>query len=140
MKAWIANAAGLALVAAAGNAGAQSIAVMTCTLPRYASSASPSGTATLIREDRVFRISRGSFQEWIPAERKFGPNLCVAFACVANGDRSEGTISSASVTYTVGINHDKGGGYWRAVGASGLAETEGACRRTADPSSPTPGP
>jgi hypothetical protein len=135
---WIAQAVGLALVAQAGAAAAQGPTILSCTIVRPAATG---GSASGVREERVFRIGPGSLQEWEQDVRHFGPNLCEVFACAANRDRSEGTITSASVAYTIGVDHKTGVGYWRSVvpvsGAIG-AETKGACRQTADPSTPAP--
>lgn len=133
MKTWIAQVVGLALVAQAGAAAAQSPTVLSCTIARRAPAAA-GAPASVVHEERVFRVGPGSLQEWERDVRHFGPNLCGVFACAANGDRSEGTITSASVAYTIGVDHKTGVGYWRSMGASGLAETNGACRQTVDPS------
>ena len=98
--------------------------VLACDIP------SPPGRAiaTAAPHERIFRVGPGSIQEWNDSSREFGPNLCAAFGCVKTADRSEGTISSASVAFTVGVVNSTGQGYWRAAGASGLAVTRGACR------------
>jgi hypothetical protein len=133
MSRWIACGLGLALAAGAGDVQAQAPVVLVCsmTLP---SGPTPGSVKPAIREERVFRIGRGSFEEWRPAERKYGPNLCEAYGCSANAQRTEGAISSASVSYTIGVDHKTGAGYWRSVGASGRAETQGDCHETPDPS------
>jgi len=105
-------------------ANAQSPVVIGCKLP----SAGVPETA-----ERFFRIAPGSFQEWDATGRVFGQNLCSAYACAKAPDRSEGTIGSASVTYTVGVVHGTGEAYWRVTGASGLATDHGPCRIAAPP-------
>ena len=111
-------------MAQAAAANAQSPVVIGCKLP----AADASDTA-----ERFFRIAPGSFQEWDATRRDFGQNLCSAYACAKAPDRSEGTIGSASVTYTVGVAHATGEAYWRATGATGLAADHGPCRIAAPP-------
>ena len=82
---------------------------------------------------RIFRIAPGSFSEWDPEEHTFGPSLCDAFTCSADAQRLEGTITSASIIYTIGVDHTTGVGYWRAKGASNLPRNEGTCSLIADP-------
>jgi hypothetical protein len=77
---------------------------------------------------RTFRIASKTLQEWRPADRRFGPNLCQTFACKADRDRLEGVISSASLILTVRIDRRTGQGSWSTVGASGLRQTSGPCR------------
>jgi len=77
--------------------------------------------------ERVFRIAPRVFQEWRPADKAFGNNLCASFPCSANRDRLEGTISSASVVFTVQVDRRTGGATWRTQGASNLATSTGAC-------------
>jgi hypothetical protein len=45
----------------------------------------------------------------------------------------EGAIGSASVSYTIGIESGTKEGYWRAVGASGMAQNKGVCRVVPEP-------
>ena len=130
---WIACGLGLALSAGAGEVKAQSSVVLVCSIAQ-ASTAPPGSARPVIREERVFRVGRGNLEEWRASERRYGPNLCAAFGCSGNAERTEGTIGSASVAYTIGVDHKTGAGYWRSVGASGRAETQGACRQTPDPS------
>lgn len=111
---------GLAMLAQTAAAHAQAPVVLACTLPAAGGAAAPA--------ERLFRVAPGSFQEWDAAQQKFGPNLCAAYACAKTAERSEGTIGSASVTYTVGVLHSTGEAYWRAAGATGLATDHGACR------------
>ena len=61
-------------------------AVLTCDM---ASASDPASTK------RVFRMAPRSLQQWDPARHAFGPNLCLSFACSADGHRTTGTISSA---------------------------------------------
>ena len=120
---------GLAVLAPSAAAHAQSPVVLACQLP----AASAAGAAAAAPAERLFRVAPGSFQEWDAAQRKFGTNLCAAYACAKTPDRTEGSIGSASVSYTVGILHATGEGYWRATGASGLATDHGPCRVAAAP-------
>jgi hypothetical protein len=113
---------GLVVMAQAAGAAAPAPVVVACTFPLEAASGGPA-TPTV----RTFRISAGSFQEWDADLKAFGGNLCQAYACVRAAGRMEGTIGSASVTYTVGIVSG-GGAYWRAAGATRLASDHGACR------------
>jgi hypothetical protein len=48
-----------------------------------------------------------------------------------SADRAEGTISSASVAYTIGVAG--GQGYWRVLGASGGGPRSGSCRVVTEP-------
>jgi len=111
-------------MALAEGASAPSPVVLGCKLPA-AGAPAPA--------ERFFRVAPGSFQEWDAARKVFGPNLCSAYACAKAPDRSEGSIGSASVTYTVGVVHGTGEAYWRATGASGLAADHGPCRVAAEP-------
>lgn len=134
---WIACGLGLALAAGAGEARSQAPLVMTCAMTRP-STAPPGAAKPIIREERTFRIGPDRLEEWRPEDRRYGPNLCAAFGCAGNADRTEGTIGSASVTYTIGVDHRSGSGYWRSVGASGRSETQGVCRQVADPAVTAP--
>ena len=124
---------GLAMLAQSAVARAQSPVVLACTLPAASTAASAAAPA-----ERLFRVAPGSFQEWDPAQRRFGANLCAAYACAKTADRSEGSIGSASVTYTVGVVHATGEAYWRATGASGLAADHGPCRIATAPETSRP--
>ncbi|HUR02929.1 MAG TPA: hypothetical protein VM347_10340 [Nonomuraea sp.] len=138
MKAWIAQAVGLALVAQAGSAIAQSTSVVTCVIER----SSPIGAgamASIVREDRLFRIEPGHLEEWEPAEGRFGPNLCDTSTCKSNGEHSEATIASASGAYTITVDHLTGIGFWRSLGSSGPAANMGFCYESPDPSEPPEG-
>jgi hypothetical protein len=116
---------GLAILAAATAARAQSPLVLACKLPAAKAPAPPA--------ERIFRVAPGSFQEWDPVQRRFGPNLCAAYACSKSAERLEGVIGSASVSYTVGVVPSTREAYWRVNGASGLAADHGPCRVTAEP-------
>jgi hypothetical protein len=117
----VALLSGLALMA---QAASPAPVVLSCSIPARL----VAGSAPVAPTERIFRVGVGSFQEWDAAQRKFGGNLCGAFACRKSADRMEGNIGSASVTYTVGIVTGTSEGYWRAVGASGLAANKGPCR------------
>jgi hypothetical protein len=116
---------GLAMLAQSTGAQAQAPIILACKLPVAGAAGAP--------PERLFRVAPGSFQEWDADQRKFGANLCAAYSCAKTADRSEGTIGSASVTYTVGVVHATGEGYWRAAGATGLATNQGACRIASAP-------
>lgn len=116
---------GMAMLAPSTGAHAQSPVVLACRLPAAGAVAAP--------PERLFRVAPGSFQEWDAVQRKFGANLCAAYSCAKAADRLEGTIGSASVTYTVGVVHATGEAYWRAAGATGLATDHGPCRIVAAP-------
>ncbi len=77
---------------------------------------------------RVFRLAPRTFQEWNPDLRRFGNNLCQAYACSAENGRLRGAISSASLTVTVEVDPATGAGGWRTTGASGRARTSGSCQ------------
>ena len=114
--------AGLIVAGLAGFTRAQAPAVegawiLHCQMPSTASASS----------ERVFRIAPRVFQEWKPADKAFGHNLCASFPCSANRNRLEGTISSPSVVLTVQVDRRTGGATWRTQGASNLAASTGAC-------------
>ena len=113
---------------------APSPVVVACRFPGQSIAGAPASAPT----ERVFRLAPGSFQEWDAATKKFGQNICLSYACAKTPDRTEGSISSASVSYTVGITNGTGDAYWRAQGASGLAANHGACRVVAQPTSRVP--
>lgn len=116
--------AGVAAVAApvAGNGPW----ILTCDMP----------SATSASATRVFRIAPKVFQEWRPADKTFGNNLCASFPCAADRNRLEGTISSSSVVFTVKVDRQTGGATWRSQGASNLAKSTGACTVRPEGSSP----
>ena len=120
----------------ASAAWSQSPRFLSCDIPapmgiEGSATAAPSGP-------RIFRIAPGSFSEWDQDERAFGPSLCEAFTCKADAQRLEGTITSASIIYTIGVDHTTGVGYWRAKGASNLPRNEGTCSLIADPTRSRP--
>lgn len=100
--------------------------ILTCDMP---SSAAPATTA-----HRVFRIGPRLLQEWRPDDKRFGNNLCASFACAADRDRLEATISSPSLILTVQVDRRTGGATWRTQGASNLARSNGSC--TIQPETP----
>lgn len=116
----------------ASTAWSQSPRFLSCDIP---SPIGIEGSASDARiGPRIFRIAPGSFSEWNAHYHEFGPSLCEAFTCIADAKRLEGTISSASMMYNIGVDQTTGGGYWRAKGASNLPRTEGTCSLIADPS------
>ena len=120
----------LALLATAQGASAAAApgpVVMACNLPARSLPSLPAITGN----ERVFKVSPGSLQTWDPARKAFGQNLCAAYSCVKAPDRSEGTISSASVSYTIGVTG--GQGYWRSLGATGGGARSGSCRIVSEP-------
>ena len=108
--------------------------ILACNLPTPAVAGAPPAPSA----ERIFRVAPGSFQEWDAGKQAFGANFCAAFACAKTPGRMEGNISSASVSYTVGVVSGTGGGYWRAAGASGLSANQGVCRVIATPPSRVP--
>ncbi len=76
---------------------------------------------------RTFRVAPKELREWRPADQRFGPNLCLTFACKADRDKLEGQISSASLILTLRVDRASGQGSWSTVGASGLKQTSGPC-------------
>jgi hypothetical protein len=122
------------MLALSAQARAQSPVVLACQLPAARAAGTPAAAPT----ERFFRVAPGTFQEWDAAQGRFGTNLCAAYTCAKMADRSEGTIGSASVTYTVGIVHATGEGYWRATGASDLATDHGSCRVATAPQGARP--
>ena len=101
--------------------------ILACNLPTRSVAGAPATGSG----ERIFRIAPGSFQEWNSTRREFGGNLCGAYTCVRTANKTEGTLSSASVIYTVGITGNRG--YWSVVGASGGGPRTGACRILAVP-------
>jgi hypothetical protein len=123
----------LVMAAQVAQTGAQPAVVLACNIPANPAKAA---AAAAPPAERVFRIAPGSLQEWGAAQQRFGQNLCLAYACARSPTRVEGSISTATVSYTVGIDYSTHSGYWRAAGASGLKTTEGSCRIVP---APTPG-
>ena len=117
----------LATAQGATAAATQGPAVIACNLPARSLAALPAPTG----DERIFKVGPGSLQAWDPARKAFGGNLCAAYSCVKAPDRSEGTISSASVSYTIGVTG--GQGYWRVLGASGGGPRAGSCRIVSEP-------
>jgi hypothetical protein len=76
---------------------------------------------------RTFRVAPRLLQEWRPADKQFGPNLCEIFSCTADRRRLEGVMTSASLILTLRVERPSGKGSWKTVGASGLKETSGPC-------------
>lgn len=76
---------------------------------------------------RTFRVAPKLLQEWKPAEKGFGPNLCEVFSCTADRAKLEGVIASASLILTLSVDRASGRGSWKTVGASGLKQTSGPC-------------
>lgn len=99
-------------------ATAPAYTVLTCDM---ASASDPAAT------HRMFRIAPHSLQQWDPARRAFGPNLCLSFACSADGRLTTGTISSASLNVTISLDQTTRRATWKTVGASGLTRSNGAC-------------
>ena len=116
----------LFMAAQAAQTGGQPPVVLACDIPASPDPMKATGAAH--HAERVFRIAPGSLQEWGPQEQKFGRNLCQAYTCTRSPTRTEGSLSSATVAYTVGIEYSTGAAYWRVVGASGLKTKGGACR------------
>ena len=105
----------------------ESPAVIACNIPAR----SITGAPPTAGGERIFRIAPKSLQAWDPVQKAFGPNLCSAYSCTRTAGRTEGTIGSASVTYTLGVAG--GQGYWRVMGASGGGPRSGTCRRVREP-------
>jgi hypothetical protein len=114
---------GLALMAQAAPAAGGTLVTLSCQLP-----ARPAEGAGGKPAPRIFQIGSGSLREWNEVTHEYGANLCRSFNCVKAADRSEGSISSASVTYVVGVQNGGAEGYWRATGATGGGVTHGACQ------------
>jgi hypothetical protein len=113
----------LALLAQAAPAAGAATVTISCEIPSAALAAGGSKLRT-----RVFQIGPGSFRERSEVTREYGANLCLSVSCVKSPGRSEGTISSASVTYVVGVRNGGADAYWRATGATAVTPTHGVCR------------
>lgn len=95
----------------------------------------PAGDAWILRckvdsatqATRTFRVAPKVLQEWRPADKRFGPNLCETFACKVDRGKLEGSITSASLILTLRLDRQSGQGSWSTVGASGLKQTSGPC-------------
>lgn len=120
----------------ASSAWSQSPRFLSCDIPSPIGIEGSAGAAPI--GPRFFRIAPGSFSEWNSRYHEFGPSLCEAFTCIADAQRLEGTITSASMVYSIGVDRTTGRGYWRAKGASNLPRTEGTCSLIADPSHAQP--
>lgn len=129
----VALLSGLALMAQAAVAGDRPPTTLACDLP------SPSVSGAVAKPTRrIFQVAPGLLREWNVGKQAFGVNLCTVFACLKAPDRSEGSITSASASYTVGIDHGTGQAYWRATGASGLTIPKGPCRVVPAPTARRP--
>lgn len=95
------------------------------------------GSALSSEPQRIFRIAPRLLQQWKPADKQFGPNLCLSYSCVADKSRLEGTISSASLTLTIRLDLASGRAAWSTEGASGLRASSGDC--TVKPEAPAAG-
>ena len=113
--------AALALAAAAPPAPAPRTFILKCETGPAAPGAPP------VDPVRVFRLGTGLLQEWRPQERRFGPNLCSAFAGRRAQGSLEGTVSSASTALTLRLDPAQRNATWRVTGASGLKRTSGPC-------------
>ena len=115
------------MVAPQGALAAKGPVTIACNLPARTITGAPATSGN----ERIFRVATGSLQAWDPEKKAFGPNLCAAYSCRRAPDRAEGTISSASVAYTIGVAG--GQGYWRVLGASGGGPRTGSCRIVSEP-------
>jgi hypothetical protein len=115
---------GLALLAQTTSAVQPGTKIVSCDLPAPVTGAAARPTPA----PRVFEIGAGMLREWNTVAQQFGPNLCATYSCSKTKGRIEGSISSSSVKYSVGIETATGDPYWRATGASGLAKPYGACK------------
>src|SRR4051812_21657580 len=85
-------------------AAAQGPVVISCNLPAR----SITGAPVTAGGERIFRVAPGALQAWDPTKKSFGGNLCAAYTCQRSANRTEGTISSASVAYTIGVAGGQG--------------------------------
>ena len=115
--------AALLLQAGTGTATAQGPWILTCDVGTSAQGQT---------ETRTFRLGPNLFQEWKPADKQFGPNLCLSFECKAAPDRLEGVLSTATLVLTIGLDRQSGQATWRTLGASGLARSSGVCAMKPD--------
>jgi hypothetical protein len=122
LRAWLAIlSTALATTSAAAQAPPAPL-VLTCDM------GPPAGEASAPPQHRIFRLARHTFQEWRPAERQFGNNLCLSFPCTREHGQLRGVIRSASLELTIEANPVTGVGRWKALGASGHSRTEGPCQ------------
>jgi len=112
-----AAAAAQSCLAAAPKA-ATNYAILTCDM---------ASATDLAATERVFRIGPGSLQEWKPEMRAFGSNLCLAYTCAVEGERTTAELRSASLTLTLTLVRGDPQATWRTLGASGLARPQGTC-------------
>lgn len=82
---------------------------------------------------RLFRIAPRRFEEWKPAMRTWGPNLCASFPCATDKGRLEGQISSSSLILTVTVDASRRMATWRTQGASGTIRPQGVCAVKPEP-------
>lgn len=82
---------------------------------------------------RTFRIAPKVFQERKAGAKAFGPNLCLSFPCSVDRAKLEGTISSASVIFTVTADPAAGSASWRSKGAANAGRSSGACKLSQEP-------
>lgn len=116
-----------ALLSIGGTASAQGRWIATCDLQ-----AAPGDTKSEpVR--RIFRLGPNLIQEWSAYEKVWGTNHCLAFACVVQKDRLEGTISSRTVDLTITVDPVAGTAAWRAAGASGFNRSSGTCAVKPEP-------
>lgn len=130
MKTSLFAAIGLCIALQANAAWSQPARVLSCDIPAQLGSIGPATTGQA--QPRIFRLSPNRFEEWSAADREFGPNLCETFPCKSDAQRLEGTITTASVAYSIGV--DQEGAHWRAKGASNLPRNQGPCKVVPDPS------
>ena len=132
MKIWLSLLVGVCAALQSPAVWSQSPHFLSCEIPAQLGS---TGVQTTSRAGpRIFRVAPNMLQEWDSRDREFGVNLCETAACSANAQRSEGSITTASMAFVIGVDHKTGKGYWRATGASNLPRTEGKCDLIADPS------
>lgn len=112
-------AALLMQVAGPGPSALPAAWILTCDVGTVATPGRPS--------QRIFRVAPRLLQEWKPAQRNFGPNLCISFPCKVSSDGLQGTVSSASLTLTIRLDRQNGVASWRTQGASGNRRTSGPC-------------
>jgi hypothetical protein len=107
------------LLQATGPGTPQKAWILTCDLMDFAGGADA--------RPRVFRLAPRLLQEWKPLERQFGPNLCDSFICTVSPGGLQGSVTSASLIVTVGLDRQTGTGWWRTTGASNSPRTSGRC-------------
>lgn len=127
------------MILASGFAGALALAaaaqgpwILNCSMPQH-------GGAADAQAQRVFRIGPRLFQERRPGEKDFGPNLCDLFSCVADRDRMEAAIRSATLDLKIIYDRASGRAEWSTVGASNLSATSGFCTVRPESAAPATG-